>query len=98
INLVDKGDRDRTSAEVADSLRPRLQELAGAEIGVSASGTMDMSSMTGDAISVTLRGDDYVLLTETANRLTTALAALPGAVEMTNSASDEVPEVDITLS
>ena len=98
INLVDKGDRDRTSAEVADSLRPRLQELAGAEIGVSASGTMDMSSMTGDAISVTLRGDDYDLLTETANRLTTTLAALPGAVEMTNSASDEVPEVDITLN
>ena len=98
VNLVDKSDRDRTSQQVADDLRPYMQDLAGAEISVEASGTMDMSSMTGDAISVTLRGDDYEKLSQTAGQLAGQLAALPGAIEVSSSASDQVPEVEITLN
>lgn len=98
VNLVDKSDRDRTSQQVADDLRPYMQDLAGAEISVEASGTMDMSSMTGDAISVTLRGDDYDKLSQTAEQLAGELAALPGAIEVSSSASEQVPEVEITLN
>ena len=98
VNLVDKSDRDRTSQQVADDLRPYMQDLAGAKISVEASGTMDMSSMTGDAISVTLRGDDYDKLSQTAEQLAGQLAALPGAIEVSSSASDQVPEVEITLN
>lgn len=98
INLVEKGKRDRTAQQVADDLRAPLQDLAGAEITVEASGSMDMSSMTGDAISVTLRGNDYDALTDAANRLTEQLAALPGAIDVASSASAQVPEVDITLN
>lgn len=98
VNLVDKSDRDRTSQQVADDLRPYMQDLAGAEISVEASGTMDMSSMTGDAISVTLRGDDYEKLSQTAEQLAGQLVALPGAIEVSSSASDQVPEVEITLN
>lgn len=98
VNLVDKSDRDRTSQQVADDLRPYMQDLAGAEISVEASGTMDMSSMTGDAISVTLRGDDYDKLSQTAEQLAEQLAALPGAIEVSSSASEQVPEVEITLN
>ena len=98
INLVEKGQRDRTAQQVADDLRAPLQDLAGAEITVEASGSMNMSAMTGDAISVTLRGNDYDALTDAANRLTEQLAALPGAVDVTSSASAQVPEVDITLN
>ena len=98
VNLVDKSDRDRTSQQVADDLRPYMQDLAGTEISVEASGTMDMSSMTGDAISVTLRGDDYDKLSQTAEKLAGQLAALPGAIEVSSSASDQVPEVEITLN
>ena len=98
VNLVDKSDRDRSSQQVAEDLRPYMQDLAGAEISVEASGTMDMSSMTGDAISVTLRGDDYDKLSQTAEQLAGQLAALPGAIEVSSSASDQVPEVEITLN
>lgn len=98
VNLVDKSDRDRSSQQVADDLRPYMQDLAGAEISVEASGTMDMSSMTGDAISVTLRGDDYEKLSQTAEQLAGQLATLPGAIEVSSSASEQVPEVEITLN
>lgn len=98
INLVSQKERKRTSEEIASDLRGKLADIAGAEISVSATGMMDMSSMTGDAISVTLRGDDYTLLTDTANQLAERLAALPGAIEVQSSAADQVPEVEITLN
>ena len=44
LNLVGRTERDRSSGEVADSLRPLLQDLAGCEITVNA---MDMTAMLG---------------------------------------------------
>lgn len=98
INLVSQRERKRSSEEVASDLRAKLSDLAGAEISVSATGMMDMSSMTGDSISVTLRGDDYTTLTDASNRLADQIAALPGAIEVQSSASAQVPEVEITLN
>lgn len=98
INLVGKGERDRSSQQIADALRTQVQQLAGAEISVSASGTMDMSSMTGDAISVTVRGNDYNVLTQAANDLVEQLKQIPGAASVQSSASEQVPEVEITLN
>ena len=58
---------------------------------------MDMSSMTGDPIDVTLSGNDYDELTAAAAELTDRISALPDAVDVSSSASDQVPEVDITV-
>ena len=97
-NLVDRGDRDRSASEIAKRLRSDLADLAGCEITVSSAGMMDMSSMTGTAISVTLTGDDYDLLTETADELVDRLSEIPDAVDVKSSASEQVPEVDITIN
>lgn len=97
LKLVTKSERDRSTQEIASALRQKVQNLAGAEISVTASGTMNMSAMTGEAISVTLRGADHELLLTTAEDLTEKLQALPGAVEVASSASEQVPEVEITL-
>lgn len=98
LNLVPGKERGRSSEEVANQLRRDLSDIAGCEISVSASGAMDMSSMTGSAISVTLTGDDYEELTAAGDRLVNTLAALPDAVEVKSSASEEVPQVNITLN
>lgn len=97
MKLVPKRERDRSTQEVAADLREKMKNLAGAEISIAASGTMNMSAMTGEAISVTLRGADHALLIETAEDLTKELQALPGAVEVASSASEQVPEVEITM-
>ena len=97
LNLVEAGDRDRSAAQIASQLRLDLADVAGAEISVSSAGMMDMSALTGAAINLTLSGNDYDLLTETADRLAAEIAQIPDAVEVTTSASDQVPEVDITL-
>ncbi len=98
INLKSLDERDRSAMEIGAELREAVADIAGAEITVSDGGTMDMSSMTGDAISITLSGDDYDLLNDTTDDLVRLISALPDAVDVKSSASEQVPEVDITIN
>lgn len=95
INLVDKGDRDRSAFDIEDDLREALRDIAGCEITVSASSMMSM--LSGDDIEVNITGDDYGTLTRIADDLTKQIAALPDAVNVDNTMSEQVPEVKVTL-
>ncbi len=97
LNLVESGERKRGAEEIAAQLRKDVRDIAGAELGVSSAGMMDMSALTGTAISVKLSGNDSDELEETADRLVQALSAIPDAAEVSSSAAGRVPEVDITL-
>lgn len=98
VNLVPLGERKRSSEEVGNQLRRDLADIAGAEISVSSGGMFDMSSMTGAAISLTISGNDYTALTDTANDLVNKIAAIPDAIEVKSSASERVPEVTIRVN
>ena len=98
INLKSLDERDRSAMEIGAELREAVADIAGAEITVSDGGMMDMSSMTGDAVSITLSGDDYDLLNDTTDDLVRLISALPDAVDVKSSASEQVPEVDITIN
>jgi len=98
INLTPLEERERSATEIGAVLRDAVSDIAGAEITVSDGGMMDMSSMTGDAVNVTLSGDDYDQLTATTNDLIGLISALPDAIDVTSSASEQVPEVDITIN
>lgn len=97
LNLVSLSQRNRSAEEIGNQLRDDLADIAGAEITISSGGMMDMSAMTGDPIYVLLSGDNYDQLYDTAADLTAKIAALPDAIDVTSSASDQVPEVDVTL-
>ena len=96
LNLVDKGDRERSSFDVVDGLRPALEDIAGCEITVSASSTMAMVS--GDDISVEISGDDYDTLEMIANDLVDQIAALPDAVDVDTSLSKQVDQVTVVMN
>ena len=94
--LTDKSDRDRSSDDVADSLRPLLQDIAGCEITITSS---DMTAlMSGDEISLDITGDDYETLTMIAADLTGQISALEDAVDVTSSVADQVPQVKVTMN
>ncbi len=96
LNLVDKSDRKRSSQEVADGLRPWLQDIAGCEISVAAA---DMTSMmSGSDISVNITGDDYATLAVIAEDLTREIAQLEDAVDVTSSVAEQVPQVEVTIN
>ena len=94
--LTDKSDRDRSSDDVADSLRPLLRDIAGCEITITSS---DMTSlMGGDEISLDITGDDYDTLTMIAADLAQQISALEDAVDVTSSVADQVPQVKVTMN
>ncbi len=98
INLAPVDERGRSAMEIGAALRDAVADIAGAEITVSDGGMMDMSAMTGDAISFTLSGDDYDQLTATADDLVALISELPDARDVKSSAGEQVPEVDITIN
>ena len=96
LNLPDKSERERSCFDIVDSLRPVLQDIAGCEITVSAS---DMTSMlAGTDIAVEISGEDYDTLRMIANDLAAQIAALPDAVNVSSSLSDQVPQVKVVLN
>jgi len=97
LNLVPIGDRHRSAEEIGNQLRDDLQNIAGTDISVSSAGMMDMSELTGSPIDVTLSGDDYDELKATADDLLDQISEIPDAINVSSSAGDQVPEVDVTL-
>ena len=95
LNLVGKSERTRSSSDVADDLRVAMQDIAGCEITASSSQMTGMTS--GDDISVEITGDDYDTLSMIAGDLTNQISALPDAVDVTNSLSEQVPQVKVTM-
>lgn len=95
VNLIDKQDRTRSAFEIEDALRDALQDIAGCEITVSASNSM--SSMSGSDIDVEISGDDYDTLEMIAGDLKSQISALPDAINVESSLSEEVPQVKVIM-
>ncbi|MGI5963956.1 MAG: efflux RND transporter permease subunit [Lawsonibacter sp.] len=96
LDLGSKSQRERSSFDVVNDLRPALADIAGCEITVSASSSMSMTS--GDDISVEITGDDYDTLEMIANDLVGQIAALPDAVDVETSLSKQVSQVTVNMN
>jgi len=95
LNLVDKEARTRSSDQVAEDLRPLLQDVAGCQITIASS---DMTAMmSGSDIGVNIIGSDYTTLTMIAEDLADQIRQLPDAVEVTTSLAKEVEQVKVTM-
>ena len=97
LDVGSKSQRDRSSNDISAALRDALADIAGCEITVSASSSESMMGGGGD-IAVNIEGDDYDTLEFLANDLITQIAALPDAVNVTSSLSDEVPQVKVAVN
>lgn len=96
-NLVGRGDRSRSSKEVANDLKPLVRDIAGCEITISDSSMM--ASMTGgNDIQVNISGSDYDVLTQIATDLTEQIASLEDATEVTNSLENTIPAVSVSVN
>ena len=96
IILVPRKDRQRSATEIANDLRVAFADIAGCEYTISA---MDMSQMmTGNDIEVEVTGTDYDTLTMIAEDLMEPIKALPDAIDITSTISDEVPQIKVTMN
>ena len=96
LNLTSKGQRSRSSFDIADGLRPLLQDIAGCEITVDASSTMGM--MGGSDISLDITGVDYATLSMIADDLADRISQLPDAIDVKSSLAVQVPQVKVTVN
>jgi len=96
LALTDKSQRQRSSDEVANDLRLKLQDIAGCEISIVSS---DMTAMlSGNEISVDITGVDYGTLSMIADDLAKQIGALPDAVDVSSSVADQVPQVKVSIN
>lgn len=94
--LVDKSDRERSVSDITADLRGKLQDIAGCEITMADSDLTSM--MSGDDINVEIIGEDYDLLAFLAREIEREIGALPDAINVKSSVSDEVPQVEISMN
>ena len=97
LDVGSKSQRQRSSNNIAVALREALTDIAGCEITVSASDSEAMLGGGGD-IAVNISGDDYDTLAFLADDLISQISALPDAVNVTSSLSDEVPQVKVAVN
>ena len=97
LDIGPKSQRTRGSNDIAIALRAAVQDIAGCEITVSASDA-DMMMGGGGDIAVNIEGDDYDTLAFLANDLISQIEALPDAVNVKSSLSDEVPQVKVSVN
>ena len=94
IALVSGGERSRTTFEVADELRQRLESIPGGVIKVGASQDIMLQMMGGGgAIEIEVRGYDLAILQRLTEQLSGAMDTIPEITNLKTSAKDGEPEI-----
>ncbi len=105
LMLTDRSNRQRSTAEVADEIRQRLNRFPGVRVRVSeARGTASLPGLGGQGgaggsapLSYALRGNDKDMLTQLAERLTNEISQVNGVREADNTLDETRPEIQVSL-
>lgn len=97
MNLVKKEARERSTDQIVEELRPKLLQIPGAEIKISASSSA-MGSYGGGDIGIQLNGEDTDTLRAIGNDIVNLVSEISGITEVTSSSEDAIPEANITLN
>ena len=97
LMLVDLNQRDRSSAEVADEIRERIRDIAGAEITVSLMDDMAMGGTGGSPVEIKVKGDDLDMLEEISDDLRRLVAGVEGTQDTETSFTEGAPELQVHI-
>lgn len=96
LQLKDKSKRTRSSQEIVNALRPKLNIQPGLIVRVRASGGQFMRGMGGgntERVSVEIRGHDMAVASDVAKRVKDIMEAVPGVTDATVSRREGMPEM-----
>lgn len=96
VMLTDLDQRQRSSEQVADDIRERVQDIPGADISVTVSQSM-MGGMSAAPIALTLKGDDLDVLKSMAEEIKAVVASVPGTREVESSITVGRPELQVQV-
>jgi HAE1 family hydrophobic/amphiphilic exporter-1 len=93
ITLVPAGQRELSTAEVAEELRKLFRDIPGAEITVAAQSMIMMGS--GGAVNIAIKGDDLELLDDLAESIVAVIEEIPGVRDPDTSLREGRPELQV---
>ncbi len=96
IRLVKRKDRGRTTEQVVEALRPKLEGIPGAEIRFEMQSSMNMGSNA--PIQVEIRGHDLVAGKELAERVRTMMNKVKGVRDVEISREEGLPELQVVIN
>jgi HAE1 family hydrophobic/amphiphilic exporter-1 len=100
LKLVDKAARDRTSREIADSLRSKINVQPGLISRARPGGGSFMTRLMpggggGDRVSVEIRGYDMIVASDLAKTVKDVIESVPGVTDARISRREGMPEMKI---
>ena len=98
IVLKDLKDRKRSVGVVADEIRQKAADIAGAEISIQAMESMGMGGGTASPISIEVKGDNIEILEEISKDIMNVVKSVDGTREVKSSFEDGKPEYQITIN
>ncbi len=96
IMLKSLAERERSTGLVADEIREKTSDIAGAKISVNDIGAMSMGS--GSPISIEVKGDDIETLKEISNDILNMVASVEGTREVKSSFEEGKQEFQVTIN
>ncbi|MFD1036820.1 efflux RND transporter permease subunit [Virgibacillus byunsanensis] len=94
MQLVPANDRDQTTTEMVQQMDQDFQDIAGAEITVSAT---DSGMNMGSPVQIQLNGPQHEVLNEVADQVISQISTVDGVYNPESGASDGVPQLTITV-
>ncbi len=94
VNLLDSANRDRSSSQIAESIRQQIALIPGADIEVN---ELESGPPSGSPVYVKLIGDDLDNLEQTANDFKDILSSIEGIRDPRTSFGEGSPELEVTI-
>jgi len=94
VNLIDKGDRERNSYEIAESIRSEVEMIQGAKVTVV---EMEAGPPSGAPIEVRIFGDDISKSSVAAELAVNILEDIDGVINVSDSLEDATGEFTFSL-
>lgn len=98
LTVVGEKERDKDINVMADEIRTRTADIAGAEVSVSVGSMMSMSSSSSAGATVNIYGEDLDVLRELSNDVAAIMESMPAAREVSSSMEDVLPEINLDIN
>ncbi|MCC5912081.1 MAG: efflux RND transporter permease subunit [Clostridiaceae bacterium] len=99
VMLTGLRQRDRSSRMIADEIRSKTSEIAGAQITVQAMESMGMGGgFSSSPISISIQGDDMEILQDISNDIISFVEGVEGTREVSSSFEDAKPEIQVNVN
>jgi len=97
VMLCKKSERKRSTAEIAEDIRERVGDIAGAKITVSEVDPMMTGMSSSKPVNIEIAGDDLEVLRELSDRAVDIVRSVPGTREVESNLAEGKPEVRIKV-